>query len=149
MYKNQPKTSQSSLFFTIEDQLNPKNPLFILANKIRWEVFEDSFKSLYCQDNGRSCNPIRLMTGLLILKHLRNVSDEGIVAQWHENVYYQYFCGMEEISIAQPCNPSDLVHFRNRIGEEGIELILKECIAVNDEHRDDDDKPALNLLSDI
>lgn len=142
MYKKQTKTSQSSLFFTLEDQLNPKHSLFILAHKIRWEVFEDTFKPLYCQDNGRPCNPVRLMTGLLILKHLRNVSDEGIVEQFQENVYYQYFCGMEEISISQPCNPSDLVHFRNRIGEEGIELILKESISVNEEHRDDENKPA-------
>ncbi len=32
-----------------------------------------------------------------------------------------------------PCNASELVHFRHRIGEEGIELILAESIRVNDE----------------
>ena len=48
---------------------------------------------LYCSTNGRPAHPIRLMCGLLILKHLRNVSDEMVVFQWSENAYYQYFCG--------------------------------------------------------
>jgi IS5 family transposase len=30
-----------------------------------------------------------------------------------------------------PCEPSELVHFRKRIGESGVELILKESIRVN------------------
>jgi hypothetical protein len=63
------------------------------------------------------------MVGLLILKHLRNVSDEGIVEQWRENVYYQYFCGMEEFHSYPPCASSDLVHFRKSIGATGIKLL--------------------------
>ena len=66
------------------------------------------------------------MTGLLILKHLRNVSDEMVVEQFTENAYYQYFCGMESFSTKVPCVPTELVEFRHRIGETGIELILKE-----------------------
>ena len=74
------------------------------------------------------------MVGLLILKHLRNVSDEGIVEQWSENTYYQYFCGELNFVPAAPCEASELVHFRKRIGESGMELILKESIRINGEH---------------
>ena len=38
----------------------------------------------------------------------------------------------------QPCDASDLVHFRNRIGEEGMELILAESIRVNTDHDNED-----------
>lgn len=79
-----------------------------------------------------------------MLKHLRNVSDEQVVAQFSENAYYQYFCGMEAFSISAPCASSELVHFRNRIGEEGVELILKESIRINvameDKKKAEDDK---------
>ncbi len=68
------------------------------------------------------------MCGLLILKHLRNLSDESLVEQWSENTYYQYFCGMQEFTPSVPCASSELVHFRKRIGEEGIELIFQESI---------------------
>ena len=78
------------------------------------------------------------MCGLLILKHLRNISDESVVEQWSENAYFQYFCGMHEFVPSFPCASSELVHFRKRIGEKGMELILSESIRVNDDKSDDD-----------
>ncbi|PXX21106.1 IS5 family transposase, partial [Hoylesella shahii DSM 15611 = JCM 12083] len=38
----------------------------------------------------------------------------------------------------QPCDASELVHFRNRIGEKGMELILAESIRVNTDHDNED-----------
>ena len=129
MIKN--STSHPSMFSTLADMLNARHPLYQLANKINWQLFEDSFSKLYSK-KGRPGKPIRLMCGLLILKHIRNISDESVVEQWGENAYYQYFCGMEQFCIVQPCAPSELVHFRNRIKEDGLELILAESIRLNE-----------------
>jgi transposase, IS5 family len=133
MKPKQKTRNQSSLFFNFEDTLDQKHPLYILSHKVDWHLFEDSFLPLYCENNGRPAKPIRLMVGLLILKHLRNVSDESVVEQWSENIYYQYFCGETSFVCGVPCEASELVHFRHRIGEEGIELILKESIRINGE----------------
>lgn len=126
-----------SLFSSLSDMLNQSHPLYKLAYKIDWAKFDTAFAPLYCQNNGRPAKPIRLMCGLLILKHLRNLSDESIVEQWSENAYYQYFCGMQEFVPGAPCASSELVHFRNRIGEKGIELIFQESIRVNNEEDGD------------
>ena len=131
-------SKQLSLFSSLEDMLSHEHLLFQLSNKINWESFENAFSPLYCSTNGRPAHPIRLMCGLLILKHLRNVSDEMVVFQWSENAYYQYFCGGLEFMPKQPCDASELVHFRNRIGEKGMELILAESIRVNTDHDDED-----------
>ena len=131
MYKTPSDSRQASLFWDLETMLDPNHPLFKLANMIDWRGFEKAFSPLYCADNGRPPKPIRLMVGLLILKHLRDVSDEQVVAQFSENAYYQYFCGLESFSTSAPCASTELVHFRHRIGEDGIELILKESIRVN------------------
>ena len=131
-------SKQLSMFSSLEDMLSHQHPLFQLSNKINWESFENAFSPLYCNTNGRPAHPIRLMCGLLILKHLRNVSDEMVVSQWSENAYYQYFCGGLEFMPKQPCDASELVHFRNRIGEEGMELILAESIRVNTDHDNED-----------
>ena len=131
-------SKQLSLFSSLEDMLSHEHPLFQLSNKINWERFENAFSPLYCRTNGRPAHPIRLMCGLLILKHLRNVSDEMVVSQWSENAYYQYFCGGLEFMPKQPCDASELVHFRNRIGEKGMELILAESIRVNTDHDNED-----------
>jgi IS5 family transposase len=140
MYQPFITTPQRTLFSRLEEQLDRKHPLYILADKVHWDAFETAFSRHYHAKKGRPCKSIRLMVGLLILKHLRDLSDESVVLQWTENAYYQYFCGMEAFSIVPPCEASELVHFRNRIGEEGIELILKESIAINkDDHDGNDD----------
>lgn len=130
--------NQGSLFFSLSDTLNQKHPLYILSHEIKWEVFETAFIPLYSADNGRPAKCIRLMVGLLMLKHIRNISDESVVEQWSENIYYQYFCGETSFVIGPPCEASELVHFRKRIGESGIELIFKESIRINGEDALDD-----------
>lgn len=122
--------SQLGFYSTFEEQLSHQHPLYILANKIDWNIFEEAFSKLYSQE-GRPAKPIRLMVSLLMLKHIRNISDESVVEQWFENIYYQYFSGEKSYACAAPCEASELVHFRNRIGEKGIELILQESIRIN------------------
>ena len=123
--------NQMGFYSTFEEQLNRKHPLYILANRVNWAQFDEAFKDLYCSDNGRPGKPIRLMASLLMLKHIRNLSDESVVEQWAENAYYQYFAGQKCFAAKEPCEASELVHFRKRIGEKGIELIFKESIRIN------------------
>ena len=110
--------------------LDSHDPLVVLADTINWEQFDDSFEKYY-SDNGRPAKPIRLMVGLLILKQLENLSDENSVLQWKRNPYYQYFCGMTEYQPALPCDPTDLVYFRKRIGTEGVEKIFAMSVALH------------------
>jgi transposase, IS5 family len=121
---------QLGFYSSFEEQLSHKHPLYILANIIDWNIFESAFADLYSEE-GRPAKPIRLMVSLLILKHIRNISDESVVEQWFENIYYQYFSGEKTYACGVPCEASELVHFRNRIGQKGIELILKESIRIN------------------
>jgi transposase, IS5 family len=130
---------QMSFYTTFEEQLNHKHPLYILTNKINWQQFEEAFKDLYCVNNGRPGKPIRLMVSLLMLKHIRNLSDESVVEQWAENAYYQYFSGEQCFAAKEPCAASELVHFRDRIGEKGIELIFKESIRINGNDANEDE----------
>jgi len=110
--------------------LDTNDPLVALADTIKWEVFNKSFASFYSNE-GRPAKPIRLMVGLLILKQLENLSDENIVLQWKRNPYYQYFCGMTEYQPALPCDPTDLVYFRKRIGKEGAESIFAMSVGLH------------------
>ena len=130
MLAKKQSTSQLGFYSTFEEQLSRQHPLYILANRIDWDIFEIAFAKLYSPE-GRPAKPIRLMVSLLMLKHIRNISDESLVEQWFENIYYQYFSGEKSYACVAPCEASDLVHFRNRIGVEGIELIFKESIRIN------------------
>ena len=131
------------MFTGMSDQLNQKHPLYLLANKIDWSIFEESFKIYYSEKMGKPSKPIRLMVSLLILKYIRNLSDESVVEQWSENLYYQYFSGEQHFQAKIPCVPTELVAFRQRIGEAGVELILKESIRVNEPPDNDAHTPTV------
>jgi IS5 family transposase len=123
--------AQLGFYSTFEEQLNHSHPLYKLANAIDWKQFDDAFAKHYDLKKGAPAKPIRLMVSLLILKQLRNLSDESIVEQWSENAYYQYMGGQTYFASNAPCEATELVHFRKRIGEAGMELILKESIRIN------------------
>jgi transposase, IS5 family len=138
MLPKQKNKNQMGFYSTFEEQLNHKHPLFKLSLVIRWQVFDDAFAKHYSPTQGKPAKPIRLMVALLILKQLRNLSDESVVEQWSENSYYQHFSGEYFFSASTPCVPTELVEFRKRIGAEGVELIFKESIRVNGDDSNDD-----------
>lgn len=115
---------QSDLFRpALLDFIDKSHELVLLGNKIDWSYFENEFSSLYSKV-GNSSMPIRLMVGCLMLKRLYNLGDETLAQAWKSNPYMQYFCGEVFFQHQFPCDPSDFVHFRKRIGEEGIEKIF-------------------------
>ena len=129
---------QLSIIPTLEELVSRKNRLYQLSKVIDWTVFEAAFLPLYSSKTGRPAKPIRRMVGLLILKHVRNLSDERVVEEWEENPYFQYFCGEVFLAHGAPCEASELVHFRHRIGEAGMELIVKESIRIQRDDLDAD-----------
>ena len=132
MLSTKKHTPQLDLFHGLADQLDQKHPLYQLADKINWAFFEDAFKKHYSDKMGKPAKPIRLMVSLLILKYVRNLSDENLVDHWAENIYFQYFSGEQHFQPNIPCVPTELAAFRLRIGEPGVELILQESIRINE-----------------
>ena len=125
-------THQSSLFQTdLILQLDPTDPLLKLALEIPWHEFDEAFSIHYTEGIGAPSKPIRLMVGLLILKQLENLSDEAVALQWKRNPYYQAFCGMKEFQRKLPCHSTELVHFRKRIGAEGVERIFRMSVGLH------------------
>jgi len=119
---------QSQFLMTgLQEMLNPRNPMYRLANVIPWNKFEDEFGSFYSEE-GRPAKRIRLMVSLLMLKQMFDFGDETVVEHWVQNPYWQYFSGEEEFQWRLPVEPSDLVHFRKRIGKKGIEKIFQMSI---------------------
>jgi IS5 family transposase len=120
----------SFLMPTLGEQLDPRQPLKQLADTLPWSEFEQAFGKYYSEE-GRPAKPVRLMVGLLLLKQMFNQGDETVVAGWVQNPYWQYFCGMTDFQWSVPCDPSDLVYFRQRIGEAGMQRILKVTVQLH------------------
>jgi len=109
------------------DFINMNHELVVLSQKINWILLEKEFSGLY-SNTGAPSMPVRLMSGLLILKQLYDLGDETIMETYVRDPYMQYFCGEAHFQWKFPCDPSDLPHFRQRIGENGVEQIFKQSI---------------------
>jgi transposase, IS5 family len=114
----------------LKEMLNPKEPLYQLAERFPWAQLETHFGALYATA-GRPAKPVRLMVALLLLKQLNDLGDETVVAQWVHNPYWQYLSGESVFQWKPPIEPTDLVHFRQRIGEDGMQAIFALSIRLH------------------
>ena len=80
---------------------------------------------------GRPRLPIRLKVGLLYLKHAYNESDKPVCERWAQDVYFQFFRGEEYFQARMPCDPTNLVRFRQALGEAGVEELLATTITAD------------------
>ena len=124
------KTKQSGsgdLFRSRLDQIiNMDHELVGLAHKIDWEWFDEQLADRF-SDQGRPGTETRFMVGLLILKHIFHLSDEGVCERWVYDPYFQYFTGEEFFQHAFPHERSGLTHWRGRIGDR-LDLLLQESL---------------------
>ena len=126
-----PIQNQGELFRPLLSEfIDMSHELVLLAKKIDWKYFEKDFSEFY-SNTGQPSMPIRLMVGSLLLKRIYNLGDETLAQAWVMNPYMQYFCGESHFQHRFPCDPSDFVHFRKRIGEQGIEKIFIQSVELH------------------
>jgi transposase, IS5 family len=127
--KKHETTGSNDLFRARLDQIiNMKHELVVLAGKIDWDWLDGEIAPLY-SDQGRPGIATRFVLGLLLLKHIYALSDEGVCDRWVHDPYFQYFTGEEFFQHAFPHERSDLSHWRKRLGDR-LELLLAESLRV-------------------
>ena len=125
------ENKQHNLFFQkLSEWLDPRNELIVLSRAIPWSYYEEEFGKQFSLGPGQPPKAIRLIVGLLMLQHIKGLSDEAVVRHWVENPYWQYFCGYEELQWDLPIDPTSLSRWRKRLGKEGMEKILSSTVSV-------------------
>ena len=128
--KNKEKNQRELFRPMLIDFIDTSHELVLLSEKIDWKYFDTELSKFY-SDKGRSSMPVRLMVGCLMLKRIYNLGDETLAQAWKMNPYMQYFCGMSHFEHKFPFDPSDFVHFRKRIGKEGVEKIFTYSVLIH------------------
>jgi len=123
-----PESPTDDLFrHRLENLIDTRHELVKLSELIDWERFDTRWGETFCED-GRPAIATRLIAGLHYLKHTYRLSDEQVVQRWAENPYWQYFCGEIYFQHELPLNPSSLTRWRQRLGDQGMELLLGATI---------------------
>ena len=122
-------TGEGDLFRARIDQIiNMKHELVQLGGKIDWDWIDGEIAPLY-SDKGRPGIETRFVIGLLLLKHIYGLSDEGVCERWVHDPYFQHFTGEEFFQHEFPHERSDLSHWRKRLGDK-LDLLLAESLRV-------------------
>jgi transposase, IS5 family len=114
----------------LDEFINMEEGLVKLALRIDWPFLERELGAVYSDGPGSPPLDTRLMAGLHILKYSENLSDERLCEVWVQNPYYQYFCGEEFFQHTLPFDRSSLTRWRQRMGEERLNALLQESLAV-------------------
>src|ERR1700681_1801602 len=112
----------------LEQIINLRHELAQLAGAIDWDWIDGEIAPLY-SERGRPGIETRFAIGLLLLKHIYGLSDEGVCERWVYDPYFQHFTGEEFFQHAFPHERSDLSHWRKRLGDK-LELLLAESLRV-------------------
>ncbi len=115
---------------SLDEIIDLKHPLVRLAQEIDWGFIDERFSSVCQGGPGQPPLPTRLVAGLLILKHMHNLSDEVLCARWVENPYYQHFCGEESFCHKLSFDRSSLTRWRQRLGEAQLSALIQESLSV-------------------
>jgi transposase, IS5 family len=127
--KKQQTTGSGDLFRARLDQIiDMKHELVRLGGQIDWSWIDGEVAPLY-SDQGRPGIETRFVIGLMLLKHIFGLSDEGVCERWVYDPYFQYFTGQEFFQHVFPHERSDLSHWRKRLGDK-LELLLAESLRV-------------------
>ena len=114
----------------LDEIIDLGHPLARLAREIDWDFLDQRFSAVCRAGPGQPPLPTRLVAGLLILKHMHDLSDEVLCARWLENPYYQDFCGEQSFCHRLPFERSSLSRWRQRLGEEELNALLQESLSV-------------------
>ena len=115
----------------LDAQIDLRHSLCKLAAVMPWEALGQRLSCVLPAEpkaGGRPALSLRLMCGLLYLKHAYDLADEALCERWLENPYWQFFCGEVFFQTRLPCDPSSLTRFRKRLGEAGVEELLAQSI---------------------
>ena len=125
--KKTKRSGSGDLFRSRLDQIiNMDHELVRLAQKLDWEWIDEQLADRF-SEKGRPGTETRFMVGLLILKHIFHLSDEGVCERWVYDPYFQYFTGEEFFQHAFPHERSGLTHWRGRIGDR-LDMLLQESL---------------------
>jgi IS5 family transposase len=112
----------------LDQIINLRHALVQLAGEVDWDWIDGELSDLF-SESGRPAVPTRFMVGLLLLKHIYALSDEGVCERWVHDPYFQFFTGEAFFQHELPHERSGLSHWRKRIGTK-LERLLAESLRI-------------------
>lgn len=125
-----PQNQQSLDMFKhpFETKLDDENRWVKLSELIPWDDLAKIYSQKLQHNSGRKSVDIRTVIAALIVKHKLNLDDRGTIEMIKENIYLQYFCGLNAFTTKAIFDPSLFVNIRKRLGLKEFDEFNKVII---------------------
>ena len=111
-----------------EMSLDPRNRWIQLSSITPWDdLVGEYIKSLNERIGAPGLNP-RVAVGSLIVKHKLNLSDEETIRTIQENIFIQYFLGLDKYHPEPLFHPTVFVDLRKRMGVANYDKVSQKII---------------------
>jgi hypothetical protein len=127
-YQSQNQLTIKEFEMPFEAELDANNRWVVMSQMIPWDELARAYQKNFPSRRGAPTIDARIILGVVIIKHLLKLDDEGVIEMIQENPYMQYFLGLKSFSSKPVMDPSLLVHIRKRIDLSVFEKLTDELI---------------------
>jgi IS5 family transposase len=119
--KRQDSGQHDLLRLRLDQIADPAHAVVKTRQAIDWYLLEGKLERVCRHGPGQPRLRTRLMAGVAILKHMHNLSEEGLCARWLRTPYDKLFCGQESFRHMPPFDQLWITPWRRRMGDDWLE----------------------------
>lgn len=113
-------------------KLDKENRWVKLGNSLPWDALANIYYRSMSSDHGAPAIDARIVIGAMIVKHKLRLDDREAIETIRENMYIQYFLGLEEYTYKDVFDRSLFTTLRYRLGADKFDAMTSQIILTSE-----------------
>jgi len=153
-YKSTRQMSIEEFKTPFQVKLDKENRWVKLGNSLPWDRLAGIYYRSMSSDQGAPAIDARIVIGAMIVKHKLRLDDREAIETIRENMYIQYFLGLEEYTYKDVFDRSLFTTLRYRLGADKFDAMTSQIILTSEGKADaevndpDDSSSSGNLIQE-
>lgn len=131
-YKSTRQMSIEEFKTPFQVKLDKENRWVKLGNSLPWDRLAGIYYRSMSSDQGAPAIDARIVIGAMIVKHKLRLDDREAIETIRENLYIQYFIGLEEYTYKDVFDRSLFTTLRYRLGADKFDAMTREIILTSE-----------------
>lgn len=131
-YKSTRQMSIEEFRTPFQVKLDKGNRWIKLGNSLPWDAMASIYYRSMSSDQGAPTIDARVVIGAMIIKHKLKLDDRETIETIRENMYMQYFLGLEEYTYEDVFDRSLFTALRYRLGADKFDAMTRQIILTSE-----------------
>jgi transposase, IS5 family len=131
-YKSTTQMSIEEFRTPFQIKMDKENRWVKLGNSLPWDALASIYYRSMSSDQGAPALDARIVIGAMIIKHKLKLDDRETIETIRENMYMQYFLGLEEYTYKDVFDRSLFTMLRYRLGVDKFDAMTRQIILTSE-----------------